>query len=159
MFARLCAGRDQAYHLARRTQDGCPGRGQHSHRVERRARGPGVPAQEWTDPQVTRLVALHSTAVIKLTQDFSSLLSSEALSGFTLKVYEAEMRNSAPDFLLSRNRGCTNILSYHVHYMGHYVFVVESVSIFGYILSICAEVPTVEQLGVHYMKSWIKLAF
>lgn len=51
-LARLGAGRDQAHHLTRRTQDGRLGRGQHSHRVERRARGLGVPTQERTDPQV-----------------------------------------------------------------------------------------------------------
>lgn len=57
--SRLRAGRDQAHHLARRTQDRRPGRVQHSHGVERRPRGAGVPAQERTDPQVTSLAALH----------------------------------------------------------------------------------------------------
>lgn len=51
-FARLSAGCDQTYHLTGRTQDRRPGRGQHSHRVERCPRGLGVPTQERTDPQV-----------------------------------------------------------------------------------------------------------
>lgn len=57
--SRLCAGRDQAHHLPGGTQAGRPGRGQHSHGAERRAGGPGVPAQERADPQVARLVVIE----------------------------------------------------------------------------------------------------
>ena len=59
LFARLGAGRDQAYHLARWAQDGRPGRIQHSHCVERCAWGLRVPTQERTDPQVSRLPYRH----------------------------------------------------------------------------------------------------
>lgn len=86
LLSRLRAGRDQAYHLARRTQDGRPGRAQHSHRAERRARGPGVLTQERTDPQVTGARYYH----IISSPDFSFLQGTEALFHFTLRVYGAE---------------------------------------------------------------------
>ena len=100
-LSRLRAGRDQAYHLARRTQDGRPGRGQHSHGVEGCARGTGVSTQERTDPQVRRVTAVHSGTVIKLMHDFLSPLSTEGSSELTLRVYGADIRNSGPDFLFS----------------------------------------------------------
>lgn len=100
LLSRLRAGRDQAYHLTRRTQDRRLGRGQHSHRVERRAWGPGVPTQERTDPQVRRLMALHSG-----TNAAAGLPIITKHRGFIRVhlegLWSRNIHDSAPNFLLS----------------------------------------------------------
>lgn len=53
LLSRLRAGCDQTHHLPRGTQVWRSGRGHHSYCIEGCAWRPGVPAQEWTDPQVT----------------------------------------------------------------------------------------------------------
>lgn len=120
LYSRLCAGCHQAHHLARRTQVRRPGRGHHSHSFERRAGGPGISTQEWTDPQVTRTMFLHLGHVVIVTQDL--IFSTKSFLDFLLKVYEAP-GSSAP-MESSRKRSyfykelyiCYNVFKRHSGY-------------------------------------------
>lgn len=86
-LSRLCAGCDQTYHLTRRTQDRRTGWSHHSYCVKRRPWGSGVPTQEWTNPQVTRLVILHLSSVIIFAQCSTLLKHLCFVVGIRLKYF------------------------------------------------------------------------